>query len=122
MKKERVLNLVILAMFLVAVWWISNEIEWLPGIEFKPIINRNTGEPVGVLASLVIYGFMFWLFGSLLGSIFLVVYIFTYELLYKGKKDACESSADYKRGWFAFLLGVFVVFIFTIMKMFGLIL
>lgn len=67
-----VIALVLAACIGITVAYIASMTSLLPGIEFRYVTNGRTGEPVGLLGSLIAYGFV-WFIGSHLPSLHLPI-------------------------------------------------
>lgn len=116
-KKERtfqVIDLVVVAalvcvctLILAAFFFYS---EPGPGLGFQRINNRNTGEPISILGSLVIYGFIGGISYGLLASVLAVVVVEPIVAIHMVIKKMDFSRRD---DWPGAGLGFWASFIFA---------
>jgi hypothetical protein len=67
-----VIALVLAACIGITVAYIASMTSLLPGVEFRYVTNGRTGEPVGLLGSLIAYGFYWFIFNGLIFTYFLI--------------------------------------------------
>ena len=67
-----VIALVLAACIGITVAYIASMPSLLPGVEFRYVTNGRTGEPVGLLGSLIAYGFYWFIFNGLIFTYFLI--------------------------------------------------
>ena len=64
--------LVLAACIGITVAYIASMTSLLPGVEFRYVTNGRTGEHVGLLGSLIAYGFYWFIFNGLIFTYFLI--------------------------------------------------
>lgn len=87
-----VIFLVLVVCVGITVAYIASKTTLLPGIEFRYATNRRTGEPMSLFGSLLYYGFIWFIFNTLISTYFLIaVAIAGAELKRCGYKQEVEK-------------------------------
>ena len=90
-----VIALVLAACIGITVAYIASMTSLLPGVEFRYVTNGLTGEPVGLLGSLIAYGFVWFIFNGLLSVYFCIAISIAGAILKRcGYKQEVEKLLD----------------------------
>lgn len=71
-KCKMVIFLVLVVCVGITVAYIASETSLLPGIEFRYATNERTGEPMSLSSSFIFYGFIWFIFNTLVWGYFTI--------------------------------------------------